>query len=151
MRRSFAGRLLFSLALAVVGDAWGGCGSGANSPAPQRRDDGAAITSDAMADEPAPDGGMLAACPELAPPVCPDPPARYADVQPIIEQRCVVCHYGAAGGPWPLNTYKDIADWWDVILDDLIRCTMPPPETPSGLTAEERQAFAVWLACGFLP
>jgi uncharacterized membrane protein len=82
------------------------------------------------------------------PATCPDPPLHYSDVSPIIERRCLSCHYGAVAGPWPLTTYQDVADWQLLIHDDLILCTMPPPESPTGLTSDERQAILSWIACG---
>jgi len=94
------------------------------------------------------DGGLVAACPDPAPSACPDPPLHYPDVAPIIEQRCVTCHFDGAAD-WPLTTYQDVASWWTVVYEDLMLCTMPPPESPTGLTPGERQAILSWIACGF--
>ena len=89
-------------------------------------------------------------CPVPAPTMCPDPPLRYADVSPIFTQRCVGCHYGAVGGPWPLLQYSHAADWNQVIRDMLTDCSMPPLDSGVTMLAEERGAILTWVLCGFL-
>src|SRR5687768_11232513 len=59
-------------------------------------------------------------CDAVAPTSCPSPPLTYADVEPIFEQRCVVCHNGAADGPWSLRGYSHVADWQDIIPPNLL-------------------------------
>lgn len=82
---------------------------------------------------------------------CPSPAPTYADVQPIFEQRCsnAACHTGAAGGEWPLDTYSHVADWQDVIRDELLTCAMPPPDSGVVVTRDERQLILTWIRCGY--
>ncbi len=90
-------------------------------------------------------------CEVTAPTECPSPAPTYADIKPIVARRCSSssCHSGAAGGPWPLTEYEDIADWWDITRDQLLACTMPPPDSGVVMTSDERMTMLVWLRCGF--
>lgn len=71
--------------------------------------------------------------------------ATYADVQPIFESRCADCHSGAAGGPWPLDTYERIAD---AKYGSKSRTKMPPSTGPVRITKSERTLVLDWLRCG---
>lgn len=102
-------------------------------------------------DSQAPPDGALFLCPVPAPTSCPQPAPRYPEVAPIVKQRCVGCHDGAPGGPWPLTDYPHVADWWDLIRADLTACTMPPADGGVAMTAPERIAVLTWILCGFLP
>jgi hypothetical protein len=82
-----------------------------------------------------------------APTACPEPAPRYADVAPIFQQRCVICHSGWEG-PWPLNDYGHVADWQDSIRTNLLDCSMPPPDAGIPITVEERVAILTWIRCG---
>jgi hypothetical protein len=84
-----------------------------------------------------------------APTACVDPRPTYADIAPIIERRCSSCHTGAKGEPWPLDDYESVADWWDVIRDELVSCSMPPPDSGVMMSAAERDEVLMWLRCGF--
>lgn len=88
-------------------------------------------------------------CNVEAPTSCPDPPPRYADVEPIFQERCVGCHDGAEDGPWPLTSYSHAADWHDIIRAAMLDCTMPPPESGMTMTTAERETLLNWLRCGF--
>jgi len=90
-------------------------------------------------------------CNVTPPTSCPDPPLHYPDVAPIFQERCVTCHYGAPGGPWPLLQYEHVAAWYDVIQGNMLDCSMPPPESLTPMTNEERVAILTWILCGFLP
>lgn len=89
-------------------------------------------------------------CSVEAPTVCPEPPPRWSDVNPIFQQRCVGCHYGMPGGPWPLLQYQHVADWYDVVRAHVLECTMPPVEFLSAypMTTDERIAILTWILCG---
>jgi len=88
-------------------------------------------------------------CNVTAPTSCPDPAPRYAeDVEPIIQERCVICHLGARGGPWALVSYQHVADWADLIRGAMLSCTMPPPDAGVPITVEEREVILTWLRCG---
>jgi hypothetical protein len=99
-----------------------------------------------------PDGGTPgeepSACSVPAPTACPDPAPRYADVAPIFERRCVICHAGAPGGPWSLADYGHVADWQDTIRANLRDCSMPPPDAGVPMMLEERVAILTWIRCG---
>jgi cytochrome c5 len=58
---------------------------------------------------PPPDGGARV-CDVVAPTSCADAGVRYSDVKQVFVTHCETCHYGAAGGPWPLTSYQDVAD-----------------------------------------
>jgi hypothetical protein len=89
------------------------------------------------------------ACTVVAPTECPDAGPRYADVAPIIEQRCVVpCHSpDSAGGPWSLHDYRHVADWRDTIRTNLLACTMPPRDAGVSIPADESMLILTWLRC----
>ncbi len=89
-----------------------------------------------------------ACVPVAAPTACPDPPVTYADVQPIVEARCLGCHWGQEGGPWPLTSYTHVADWQDFIRASLLDCTMPPRDSGVGMTATEKTTMLEWVRCG---
>jgi hypothetical protein len=95
------------------------------------------------------DAGALI-CTVQPPTLCPDPPPHYADVQPIFQSRCVDCHNGMPGGPWPLLQYSHVADWQDVVRAHLLACTMPPPDAGVPMTDDERTAILTWILCGYL-
>jgi hypothetical protein len=91
-----------------------------------------------------------AECHVELPTVCPDPPPRFADVQPIFHEHCGGdCHTGSPVGEWPLDTYSHIADWYDLIRDELRSCRMPPRDADVSLPDEEREAILTWILCGF--
>ncbi|MEO6603240.1 MAG: hypothetical protein ABIQ16_25370 [Polyangiaceae bacterium] len=92
----------------------------------------------------------IAECMVEAPTSCPDPATTYADVVDIFTSKCVSCHYGAAGGPWPLTNYDDVADWKDTVRDDVLDCSMPPPDSGVTLSSGERSAILTWVRCGAL-
>jgi uncharacterized membrane protein len=91
-----------------------------------------------------------AVCMVSAPTSCATPKPRYADVAPIFEKRCVVCHNGAApDSPWPLTSYEHVADWYDSIRAELLSCAMPPVASGMTMTDDERLAILSWIRCGF--
>jgi hypothetical protein len=115
--------------------------------------------SESDGDPPAADGGGALGgdggappepqvCDVEAPTSCPDPPVRYADVEPIFQERCVICHVGARGGPWPLTTYKHVSDWEREVRGVMLRCAMPPPDAGVPMTTDEREQILTWLECG---
>ena len=87
----------------------------------------------------------LPPCTVTAPTECPDP-------APIIGKFCASpCHYGAPAGPWPLTDYDHVADWQDVVRDQVLTCVMPPPEERSDITDGDRLAILTWIRCGAPP
>ena len=89
-------------------------------------------------------------CTVEAPSSCPDPAIADADIAEILRRKCVSCHSGAAGGPWPLTRYDDVADWKDTVRDDVLDCSMPPPDSGVTLSNAERRALLTWVRCGAL-
>jgi hypothetical protein len=88
---------------------------------------------------------------KLDPPTsCPDPPVRYADIAPVVQRRCLVCHDGR-GPHWPLTSYQHVADWQDTIRATMLDCSMPPAEAALPMPLEERMALLHWVRCGVLP
>jgi hypothetical protein len=124
--------------LLLLATAFIATGAGCRQPASQSPDGGA--TED--------DAGALP-CTVQAPTVCPDPPPHWPDVSPIFQRRCVTCHNGMIGGPWPLMQYSHVADWYDVVRAMLLDCSMPPPDAGVEMPDEERVAILTWLRCGY--
>ena len=95
-----------------------------------------------------PDAGVT--CTVVAPETCASPALRFADVKPLFEVHCVMCHYGELGGPWSLKTHTDIADWAGEVRDDIADCSMPPADAGTTMTDGERALILDWLRCGAL-
>jgi hypothetical protein len=72
----------------------------------------------------------------------------YVDVAPMFERRCVTCHAGSAGGPWPLDTYGHVATWRDTIRAALLQCQMPPADSGLEIPATESEFVLTWIRCG---
>jgi uncharacterized membrane protein len=101
-----------------------------------------------------PDGGTTLQCKPTNPTSCPSQQLHYADVKPIIDARCVHCHYEGATEPdgtgrWPLTTYAHVADWFDIIPGQILTCQMPPSDAGIPITNDERNKILTWLHCGF--
>ena len=108
---------------------------------------GAVADAGVASEDPADAGAFV--CTPIPPPACADPPPRYSDVQGIIQMRCVPCHDSEPDAAWPLQTYRQVADWEDVIRDDLVRCTMPPADGGISMSEDERVALLTWILCGY--
>lgn len=94
-------------------------------------------------------GSAGEACNVSLPTECTTPDARYEDVAPIFERRCASCHGAVKNGPWPLDSYTNIADWADTVRDELVTCTMPPSDSSTGMTNAERRQILDWLRCDY--
>jgi uncharacterized membrane protein len=94
-------------------------------------------------------GSAALVCNVSAPTVCPDPPPHYGDVSGILQARCVPCHDDTPDAAWPLQTYEQVAEWADVVRDDLIRCTMPPADGGITIAEDERTAILTWIRCSY--
>lgn len=75
------------------------------------------------------------------------PPTWSADVRPLFETRCALCH-GAQGSARRLDTVDLWKDQIDKILDNLRNGRMPLPPTPL-LDAEELGQVEGWAAAGY--
>lgn len=89
---------------------------------------------------------MPPVCDVVAPTACPDPMPRYADVEPIFQQRCLSCHDGK-GKEWPLVDYAHIASWFREIQAAMLQCKMPPLDSGVTMPVEEREAILAWIRC----
>lgn len=89
-------------------------------------------------------------CDVRAPTECTEPSSSYADVEPIIQARCVGCHDGTSA-EWPLTSYSHVADWAPDIRSMMLSCAMPPPESGLTMPTAEREALLRWIRCGFPP
>jgi hypothetical protein len=97
------------------------------------------------------DGDVAPAiCAPVAPTVCPKPAPTFADVYPIFQEHCAVCHGTTPGGPWPLETYAHVAAWKNEVRTELLDCTMPPAESTTNFTDSERMQILTWIFCGAL-
>lgn len=85
-----------------------------------------------------------------APTACTQTQLRWADVEPIILARCTPCHDGSQP-QWPLQAYTEVADWADIIRQDVVDCTMPPLDAGVnvGMTNVERRLILDWIKCDF--
>lgn len=151
MRAALPLSLLFVLGLTVTG----ACSSDTDPPAPDssaapKRDAGSVDAGVADSGSDAGEGGEKPAvsCDVEAPRACVEPKPVYDDVAPIFQERCVLCHNGAAGGPWPLTSYGHVADWQIEIRDQVSKCTMPPADAGIAITTEERAKILMWIRCG---
>lgn len=110
---------------------------------------GSAVADSAIGVEEQPDASVVV-CNPIDLPVCPDPPPGFNDVAQIVQDRCVPCHYtGNPDGSWPLENYRQLADWQDVVRYDLLNCSMPPPDGGVAIGEDERLAMLTWLLCGY--
>jgi hypothetical protein len=132
------------------------CSSDTQTQAPDgavlKRDAGPDVTDAGVLDSgsDAGQGGEppVASCAVEAPRACTEPKPGYDDVSPILKERCVLCHSGAAGGPWPLTSYGHVADWQNEIRDQVSRCSMPPADAGVPITSDERAKLLMWIRCG---
>lgn len=166
MRYSLGMRALLTLGLSI-GLTLGACASDSDkpdkqSPAKPHRDAGGASDGgsvDSGTDAGPGDAGTrdagpqdaempMVSCEVQAPTACVEPKPTYADVTPIIKERCLLCHNGQAGGPWPLSSYGHVADWQNEIRDQVSKCIMPPPDAGVPITTEEREKILMWIRCG---
>ena len=84
--------------------------------------------------------------PEEAPPST-AAPVSFAQIQPIVEERCAACHAGAAAPLGVrLETQTEIeARAGDIERQAVLTRTMPPGNS-TGMTEEERELLAAWIA-----
>jgi uncharacterized membrane protein len=83
---------------------------------------------------------------------CPSPEPSYADVAPIIEQRCATaaCHSPTGAEPnRPYQTYNEVMMFGIDILTQIRGCPpLMPPAGATPLTEYERDTLLGWLYCG---
>jgi uncharacterized membrane protein len=90
-------------------------------------------------------------CANVGTDTCLSPAPTYAaDVVPIIQARCVVCHMPGGQEPgMPFQTYAQLSgsDTTSTIRFELDLCAMPPAGQPQ-LTDAERATIIDWIVCG---
>jgi uncharacterized membrane protein len=111
------------------------------------RADASADASVEGAQDAALEAGEPFVCDVQLPTSCPAPAPTYADVAPIIAQRCAVCHGQVQTGNWPLDTYSHVASWREEIRTELVNCTMPPRDSGLSIPDEERMTILTWIRC----
>jgi uncharacterized membrane protein len=71
----------------------------------------------------------------------------FAQVQPIVEQRCATCHSGASA---PLGVRLETQEQIEARADDIRRQAVDtramPPGNATGITEDERALLAAWIA-----
>jgi len=95
-------------------------------------------------------GGGAAGCPAPASATCVQPaPSFAATITALLDRSCNTCHSdGNPDGLWPLHTWADVSAWQQLIVSDLVSCTMPPTDSSTPFSEADRQLFFAWLACG---
>jgi hypothetical protein len=123
-----------------------GCGG---EPLPDPPDTGNGGESrDAAASDAAPEDN---ACPNDLPEGdnCTDfTPGYELRVAPIIEQRCVTCHFpDNSRSQYVFSDYEGVFAARRTVLTRIYGCVMPPAGAPQ-LTPDERRILLTWLVCG---
>jgi uncharacterized membrane protein len=74
-------------------------------------------------------------------------PVSFEEVQPVIAQRCATCHSGASA---PLGVQLETREQIEARADDIRRMAVEtramPPGNATGMTEEERELLAAWVA-----
>src|SRR5690349_3032294 len=77
----------------------------------------------------------------------------YRDIQPVLQQRCQVCHRPGEVAPFSMMTYKEVRPWAKAIREAVLTRKMPPwfaeaaPGTFSnggGLAQRDIDALVAW-------
>ena len=101
----------------------------------------------------------LCSCAALFTPGCdatsdPEAPTYWQDIAPILEGRCVTCHYQGGIGGFSLDSFEQASAWASAMAASTSAKTMPPWPADTGpeydfnwsLTDEQIQAFSRWAA-----
>jgi hypothetical protein len=87
----------------------------------------------------------------------PEPPTWSKDVAPIIHSQCSPCHTAGGHGPFPLETYRDVARRSELVRQELLKRSMPPVMATSDfggfgeasrLTDEQLVMLQEWFQAG---
>ena len=74
-------------------------------------------------------------------------PVAFAEIQPIVEQRCATCHQGASA---PLGVQLETQEQIEARADDIERQAVltraMPPGNATGMTEDERELLGAWIA-----
>lgn len=86
-----------------------------------------------------------------------DAPTYYADLKPLVDNRCMGCHQAGGIGPFPLENADQVVQVGELVVRAVEARTMPPWKASSDahdfqrdarLTDEEVQLFTDWLEAG---
>jgi hypothetical protein len=84
-------------------------------------------------------------------------PTWWADVRPLLQNRCGSCHTEGGSTQFPVQRYEDVAPWAPVIALTTAERTMPPFQAAAccnrwlddpSLTEDEIATLAVWAEAG---
>ena len=74
-------------------------------------------------------------------------PVTFEEVRSVIDERCASCHSGASAPLGVrLETEAEIVGWADDIERQAVRTRAMPPGNVTGMTEEERELLAAWIA-----
>jgi uncharacterized membrane protein len=74
-------------------------------------------------------------------------PVSFAQIQPIVEQRCATCHSGASAPLGVrLETEQEITARAEDIERQAVLTRAMPPGNATGMTDEERELLGAWIA-----
>jgi uncharacterized membrane protein len=74
-------------------------------------------------------------------------PVSFAQVQPIVEQRCVTCHSGASAPLGVrLETEQEITARAEDIERQAVLTRAMPPGNATGMTEDERELLGAWIS-----
>jgi len=74
-------------------------------------------------------------------------PVAFAQVQPIVEQRCATCHSGASAPLGVrLETEQEITARAEDIERQALLTRAMPPGNATGMTEDERELLGAWIA-----
>jgi hypothetical protein len=85
------------------------------------------------------------------------PPTFYEHVEPVLRRHCQDCHHAGTEAPFPLISYRDVADHADTIVEAVADLRMPPWYGSArhgefinrrGLSDEERETIVRWVKAG---
>lgn len=81
-------------------------------------------------------------------------PVYYGQVETILQDKCVSCHFTGGLAPFPLETYEQVRDMASVVADSVRAGRMPPwppaqecwpLATPRALSEEQKLQLLGWL------
>ena len=74
-------------------------------------------------------------------------PVTFAQIQPVIAERCAPCHSGASA---PLGIRFETREQIEARIDDIerqaVQTRVMPPGNATGMTEDERDLLAAWIA-----
>ena len=146
--RALIGKITLALAVACGCASVVSCGNEGGG----KTDGGGSGGSGGMGGSDAP-GTVGCLTPDMVPLTCPTPPVSFANIQPIMQARCVsICHNGVTRDPngdviWGLVDKEHVLQWEDTVRSTMADCVMPPADAGVPMTIEERKAIIEFIRC----